>query len=116
MSSRFVFCFSATCSLTSCPSDGPDTSSRTTVNPGMFGGIFGWSQHVVGALDCSLFGHATDSRASKPTRGIVATLRGRVGARIRDLLGIGATLKAPTLQQNQRCGCLRHPRLNCPEP
>src|SRR5678815_4095480 len=89
MSSRFVFCFSATCSFTSWPSVGPVVSSRTTVNAGTPAGIFGWSQHVVGALDCSLFGQATESRASKPTAGIEAMLRGRVGARIRDLLGIG---------------------------
>src|SRR5437764_1258039 len=91
MSSRFVFCFSATCSFTSWPSVGPVDSSRTTVNVGTPGGIFGWSQQVVGAADCSLFGQATDSRASRPMAGIVTTLRGSAGARIRDLLEIGAT-------------------------
>src|SRR4029078_7501659 len=89
MSSRFVFCFNATCSFTSWPSVGPVVSSRTTVNAGTPGGICGWSQHVVGP-DCSLFcGHASDSNASRPKAGTVATLRSRVGARIRDLLGTG---------------------------
>ena len=41
MSSRLVFCFSATCIFTSCPSVGPETSSRTTVNAGMPAGILG---------------------------------------------------------------------------
>src|SRR3954471_8628778 len=89
MSACFVFSLGATCSFTSCPSVGPVDSSRTTVKVGTPGGIFGWSQQVVGAADCSLFGHATDSRASRPTAGIRATLRGRVGARIRDLLRSG---------------------------
>src|SRR5450432_2660353 len=44
MSARLVFWFSATRSLTSWPSEGPVTSSTTTLNEGTPGGIRGWSQ------------------------------------------------------------------------
>src|SRR5215831_6888082 len=93
MSSRWVFCFSATCSLTSWPSLGPVTSSRTTVKAGMPAGIFGWSQQVVGPDGWSLF--VQDATAANPTNETAAkmawwaaTLRGRGWARIRDLLGM----------------------------
>ena len=48
---------------------GPWTSSRTTVNAGTPGGIFGWSQQVVGPVDCSLFGHATDRNGEQTDGG-----------------------------------------------
>jgi hypothetical protein len=73
------------------------------VKPGTPGGTFGWSQHAVGPDGWSLL--VQDDAAASATSSVsieneiawwAATLRGRVGARIRDLLGIskvGCTLQ-----------------------
>src|ERR1700690_1238931 len=82
MSSRFVFCFSATWSFTSWPSEGPVTSSRTTVKGTMPAGIFGWSQQTCGPAGCSvLHDGSTNSAASAAPRTAIM-LRGRKWERI----------------------------------